>query len=150
MSISKTYSIPQNVNSRTPAFWVGPQISDIEIIGDEIFLKGELYAKKIADKNRDKDKKKMKKEDQIEDKPKENKPKEDKPKEDKPKEDKLKKDKNKEETEKKVSTDMFMDIIGERSRIWGDIYCTVSNNKNIPEKPILLFETNKPMEIKNV
>jgi hypothetical protein len=58
MSISKTYSIPQNVNSRTPAFWVGPQRADIEIIGDEVFLRGELYAKKIADKNRDKDKKK--------------------------------------------------------------------------------------------
>ena len=145
MSFSKTYSIPQNVNSRTPAFWVGPQRSDIEIIDDEIFLRGELYAKKIADKNRDKNKKKMKKEDQIEEKVKE-----DKPKEEKPKEDKLKKDKNKEETEKRVSTDMFMDTLGERSRIWGDIYCTVSNNKNIPEKPILLFETNKPMEIKNV
>ena len=140
MSLSKTYSIPQNVNSRTPAFWVGPQRADIEIIGDEIFLRGELYAKKIADKNRDKDKTKMKKEDHIEEKVKE----------EKPKEDKLKKDKNKEETEKRVSTDMFMDTLGERSRIWGDIYCTVSNNKNIPEKPILLFETNKPMEIKNV
>ena len=140
MSISKTYSIPQNVNSRTPAFWVGPQRADIEIIGDEIFLRGELYAKKIADKNRDKDKTKMKKEDHIEEKVKE----------EKPKEDKLKKDKNKEETEKRVSTDMFMDTLGERSRIWGDIYCTVSNNKNILEKPILLFETNKPMEIKNV
>jgi len=145
MTLSKTYSIPQNVNSRTPAFWVGPQRSDIEIIGDEIFLRGELYAKKIADKNRDKDKKKIKKEDQTEEKVKE-----DKPKEEKPKEDKLKKDKNKEETEKRVSTDMFMDTLGERSRIWGDIYCTVSNNKNISEKPILLFETNKPMEIKNV
>ena len=140
MSLSKTYSIPQNVNSRTPAFWVGPQRADIEIIGDEIFLRGELYAKKIADKNRDKDKTKMKKENQIEEKVKE----------EKPKEDKLKKDKNKEETEKRVSTDMFMDTLGERSRIWGDIYCTVSNNKNILEKPILLFETNKPMEIKNV
>jgi hypothetical protein len=140
MSLSKTYSIPQNVNSRTPAFWVGPQRADIEIIGDEIFLRGELYAKKIADKNRDKDKTKMKKEHHIEEKVKE----------EKPKEDKLKKDKNKEETEKRVSTDMFMDTLGERSRIWGDIYCTVSNNKNIPEKPILLFETNKPMEIKNV
>uniref|UniRef100_A0A6C0HSY8 Uncharacterized protein n=1 Tax=viral metagenome TaxID=1070528 RepID=A0A6C0HSY8_9ZZZZ len=145
MSLSKTYSIPQNVNSRTPAFWVGPQRAGIEIIGDEIFLKGELYAKKIADKNRDIDKKKVKKEHQIEEKPKE-----EKPKEDKPKEEKLKKDKNKEETEKKISTDMFMDTLGERSRIWGDIYCTVSNNKNILEKPILLFETNKPMEIKNV
>lgn len=140
MSLSKTYSIPQNVNSRTPAFWIGPQRADIEITGDEIFLRGELYAKKIADKNRDKDNKKMKKENQIEEKPKE----------EKPKEDKLKKDKNKEETEKRVSTDMFMDTLGERSRIWGDIYCTVSNNKNILEKPILLFETNKPMEIKNI
>ena len=145
MSLSKTYSIPQNVNSRTPAFWVGPQRSDIEIINDEIFLRGELYAKKIADKNRDKDKKKIKKEDQIEEKVKEDKPKEEKPKEEKPK-----KDKNKEETEKRVSIDMFTDTLGERSRIWGDIYCTVSNNKNILEKPILLFETNKPMEIKNV
>jgi len=82
----------------------------------------------------------MKKENQIEEKVKE----------EKPKEDKIKKDKNKEETEKRVSTDIFIDTLGERSRIWGDIYCTVSNNKNILEKPILLFETNKPMEIKNV
>ena len=140
MSLSKTYSIPQNVNSRTPAFWIGPQRSDIEIIGDEVFFRGELYAKKIADKNRDKNKKKMKKEEQNEEKPKE----------EKPKEEKNKKDKNKEETEKKVSTDIFMDTLGERSRIWGDIYCTVSKDKNILEKPILLFETNKPIEIKNV
>ena len=133
MSISKNFTIPQNVNSRTPAFWIGPQIKDMEIINDEVFFRGELYAKKIADKNREKitNSNKGLIHLQEQEKPKENKPKEEKTTE--------KKSKKEDIIEKKTSSDIFIDIIGERSRIWDDIYCTVSNNKDIIHKPIILY-----------
>ena len=140
MSVSKNtqkYSIPENVNSRTQAFWIGPQIKDMEMIDDKIFFRGELYAKKIGDKNREKNTDKKSKTLQEEEKNTE-KPTE-KPREKPTEKTTEKKTKKEEIVVKKMSSDIFIDTIGERSRIWGDIYCTVSKNKDILHKPILLY-----------
>jgi len=126
MSVStntQKYTIPENVNPRTQAFWIGPKIKDMEMIDDKIFFRGELYAKKIADKNREKktNSSVSQEEEKITEKTTE------------------KKSKKEETVVKKVSSNIFVDTFGERSRIWGDIYCTVSKNKDVLHKPILLY-----------
>ena len=146
----------ENINSNTPAYW---SHSYLEEKDDKLYYNDQVYAVKIRDINKFKDQLKQEKQKKIE----HQKRLEELRKQEKqrkmegiveteetvektketptitPKKDTKKtKDNENNENNKKKSNNMYIDMLGDRTRHWGDIYCSVTNDYS---KPFLLYKT---------
>lgn len=153
--MTEVFRIPENVNCYTPAFWIGPLFEEKD---DKLYYRNEVYAEKIKDHEkvetaklatkekdakekleREKAIKEAKKQQEKEEREavKEGRTTETKKEEPVKKDTKKSKDNENSESKRRRNTDIYFDTIGDRTRHWGDIYCTIPKNY---EKPILLYK----------
>jgi hypothetical protein len=157
-TMTEVFRIPENVNCYTPAFWASPIFVEKD---DKLYYNGEVYAEKIKDHEkvesaklaakekeakekleREKAAKESKKQQEKEEREaaKEGRSTEIKKEEPVKKDTKKSKDNENTESKRRKTTDIYFDTIGDRTRHWGDIYCTIPKNY---EKPILLYKDLK-------
>lgn len=146
----------ENINSNTPAYWAHSYLEEKD---DKLYYNDEVYAVKIRDiKNfkeqlKEEKHKKIEHQKKLEELRKQEKQRRmegnveseetvektvEKAKETPKKDTKKNKDTENSENNKKKSNNVFIDMLGDRTRHWGDIYCSVTNNYS---KPFLLYKT---------